>query len=98
MSASNQDNSWCVYILTTSDFHFYTGITNNMPKRWQKHRSKQGAKYFRGKRPIAISYQEPEHSRSSASKREYEIKQLTRKQKEQLIIQSYGPLPCEPLP
>ncbi len=92
MLPDSEDRSWCVYILTTSDYHFYTGITNNMVRRWQKHRKQQGAKYFRGKHPIALSYQEPDHSRSSASKREYAIKQLTHQQKQQLIIASYGPL------
>lgn len=85
------DNTWSVYIVMRNDHTLYTGITNNMVKRWQKHRNNQGAKYFRGKHPIALCYQEPDHSRSTASKREYQIKQLTRAQKQQLILQMYGP-------
>lgn len=83
--------SWSVYILRSSDDRFYTGITNNMVARWQKHRSNKGAKFFRGRSPIALCYQESNHSRSSASKREYQIKQLSRQQKLQLIIECYGP-------
>ncbi len=85
------DNSWCVYILCASNGQLYTGITNNMVARWKKHRSNTGAKFFNGKRPIALCYQEPDHDRSSASKREYHIKQLKRAQKLQLIYQHYGP-------
>lgn len=84
-------NNWSVYILLSSDQRLYTGITNNMTTRWQHHTSQKGAKFFRGRHPIALCYQEPEHCRSSASKREYAIKQLNRKQKIQLIIDSYGP-------
>lgn len=88
---TNHSLSWCVYILYSSDNKFYTGITNNMTARWQKHCNKTGAKFFRGRRPIALCYQEPDHSRSSASKREYTLKQLSRQEKQQLIIQHYGP-------
>lgn len=73
------------------DGALYTGITNNMSARWHKHAHNQGAKFFRGKHPIALCYQEPDHSRSSASQREYYIKQLSRSQKQQLILQAYGP-------
>jgi putative endonuclease len=83
--------SWCVYILYSNDQKFYIGITNNMSARWHKHCNKTGAKFFRGRRPIALCYQEPNHSRSSASKREYALKQLSRQEKQQLIIQHYGP-------
>jgi putative endonuclease len=84
-------HTWCVYILQASDGKYYTGITNNMVARWQKHHNKTGAKFFRGRIPIALCFQEPEHTRSSASKREYQIKQLNKNQKQQLILQHYGP-------
>jgi len=93
---AHQDNSWCVYILMRNDQQLYTGITNNMAARWKKHAGKQGAKFFRGRHPIALCYQESNHNRSTASQREYQIKQLSRQQKLQLIAQSYGPfLPKE---
>jgi putative endonuclease len=85
------ENNWCVYILSSSDGKLYTGISNNMFLRWEKHIAQRGAKFFRGRRPIALLFQEPNHSRSSASKREHQIKQLSKKQKQQLIIQYYGP-------
>lgn len=96
MSKKNNKN-WSVYILLASDQRLYTGITNNMPARWLKHCHKTGAKFFRGRSPVALCYQEPEHSRSSASKRESLIKQLSKKQKLQLIRTYYGPHVSQPL-
>jgi len=86
-----QDSTWCVYILYASNGQLYTGITNNMVARWKKHSNNTGAKFFKGKKPIALCYQEPNHDRSSASKREYQIKQLSRANKFALIYQHYGP-------
>jgi putative endonuclease len=88
---ANTNSTWSVYILMRDDHKLYTGITNNMPARWNKHSGNQGAKFFRGRHPIALCYQEPDHSRSSASQREYQIKQLSRQKKRQLIIETYGP-------
>jgi len=92
-SASDTRLTWKVYILLASDNTLYTGITNNMPKRWQQHCAKKGAKFFYGRKPIALCYLEGKHNRSSASKREYAIKSLTRAQKWQLIVEHFGPQP-----
>lgn len=81
-------NNWLVYIIEASDERLYTGITNNMLKRWHAHmHTKQGAKFFRGRRPQRIQYIEGQHTRSSASQREYAIKQLSRQEKLALITQ-----------
>lgn len=87
----NSDTNWSVYIIRASDQRLYTGITNNMARRWQQHQQKKGAKFFRGRSPTALCYLEPGHNRSSASQREYAIKQLSRNDKLQLIQQYYGP-------
>lgn len=80
--------SWLVYMIEASDERLYTGITNNMPKRWHAHNNtKQGAKFFRGRSPKRVQYIEDQHTRSSASQREYAIKQLTRAEKLLLIDQ-----------
>jgi len=83
--------NWSVYILLSSDRRLYTGITNNMRARWKKHQQKKGAKFFHGRSPICLCYQEPEHTRRTASQREYAIKQLTRQQKWRLVLEHYGP-------
>ena len=85
------NQTWKVYILLTSDNKLYTGITNNMVKRWQQHCAKKGAKFFYGRKPIALCYLENGHNRSTASKREYQIKALDRCQKWQLILENFGP-------
>ncbi|WP_240946431.1 GIY-YIG nuclease family protein [Pseudomaricurvus alkylphenolicus] len=76
---------WCVYIILSSDNRLYTGITNNMVKRWHAHHGKQGAKFFRGRLPSRLLYLEPQEDRAEASRREAEIKKLTRPQKLRLI-------------
>lgn len=76
---------WKVYIIQCSDGSLYTGITIDVAKRYQQHLSQQGAKYFRAREPEKLVYLESEHDRSSASKREYSIKQLSRKEKLVLI-------------
>ncbi len=78
--------SYFIYILECSDGSLYTGITTDVTKRLEEHNnSDKGAKYTKTRRPVKLLYQEPSLNRSTASKREYAIKKLTRLQKIQLI-------------
>jgi putative endonuclease len=78
--------NWFVYMIEASDNSYYTGITTDVERRFDEHCSSTlGAKYFNGRSPVKVIYKEPGHSRSSASKREYEIKKLSRRQKELLV-------------
>lgn len=78
--------SYFVYILECNDGSLYTGITTNITKRLDEHNtSDKGAKYTKVRRPVKLVYQEPSSNRSTASKREYAIKKLTRIKKLQLI-------------
>jgi len=78
--------NWQVYIILCSDDSLYTGITNDVARRFNRHAdSKQGAKYFRGRQPKQLVYVETGHDRSSASKRESAIKKLPRLEKLQLL-------------
>ncbi len=76
---------WQVYIIRCSDGTLYTGITVDIERRLAQHGSSTGAKYFRGRRPEAVVYLEGGHDRSSASRREASIKQLSRMDKLRLI-------------
>lgn len=76
---------WFVYILKCSDNTLYTGITNNLEKRIDKHNAGTASKYTRTRIPLKLIYFEKTDDRSNASKRESEIKKLSRKQKESLI-------------
>ena len=79
------DKKWFVYILRCSDDTFYTGLTDDVPRRRDVHNSGKGAKYTRGRLPVQVVYTEECESYSAALKREYAIKQLTRQQKQALI-------------
>ncbi len=75
---------WVVYILECADKTLYTGITNNLDARIAMHNNGTGAKYTRGRAPFKIKFTESHATRSDASKREAEIKSLSRSEKLQL--------------
>ena len=72
---------WIVYILKCSDGSLYTGITNNIANRVRAHQNGKGAKYTKGRGPFKIIHQEQYTTRSAASKRELEIKNLNHQEK-----------------
>jgi putative endonuclease len=82
---TNKEKNWLVYIISCSDNSLYTGITTDIEKRFEQHKNKKGAKYFYGREPLEIVFTEQGHDRSSASQREYEIKNYTRAEKIVLI-------------
>lgn len=78
---------YTVYILRTSKNTLYTGITNNLKKRLSEHKLKgeKSAKYMRSFSSFELVHTEIYNTRSEALKREAQIKQLTKKEKESLI-------------
>ena len=80
-----KEMNWRVYIILCSDNTLYTGITTDLQRRFGQHASGRGARYFRGRRPVQVVYQESGHTRSTASTREAEIKTLARDGKRTLI-------------
>lgn len=78
-------NSHYVYILECADGTLYTGYTTDVERRVEEHDSGEGAKYTRGRTPVDLVYNERFEDRSSAMRREYEIKELSRAQKERLV-------------
>ena len=79
--------TWHVYVVVCFDNSFYCGITTNIERRLKQHNGKLsgGAKYTRSRRPCRLVYKEKAENRSSASKKEYWFKKLSRKQKEKYI-------------
>jgi putative endonuclease len=73
--------NWCVYIIRCSDSTLYTGITTNIDRRFNQHLEGSGAKYFRGRQPLQVVYLEKNHTRSSAAKRETQIKAMSKADK-----------------
>jgi len=78
---------WFVYYLRCVDNSLYAGITTDLDRRLTEHNNcnKSGAKYTRVRRPVSMVYHEVHLDRKSASQREYQLKQLTKLQKEKLV-------------
>jgi len=74
-----------VYVLECADGTFYTGYTTDVERRVGEHDAGEGAKYTRGRTPVELVYTEEFASRSAAMSREYELKQLSRREKERVV-------------
>jgi putative endonuclease len=86
------DNHWYVYIVRCSDDSLYTGVARDLQQRIRQHNEgKRGARYTRGRRPVALVYHEAMPDRAAAQQREYRIKQLSRVQKQRLITAQRPP-------
>ena len=89
------EEKWYLYILRCKDNTLYTGITTDVFRRLEAHRSGKGAKYTRGRAPLELVYQEPAADRSAALRREAAIKKLRRQEKLRLIEQATESLNSE---
>lgn len=79
-------NSWLVYIVANAAGALYTGITTDLERRLREHREgSRGARFFRIAAAQSLLYSEPHDSRASASRREAEIKRMSRRDKLALI-------------
>ena len=77
-----------VYIVRCRDGSLYTGYARDPVARVGVHNAGRGARYTAGRRPVTLVYTQRFRSRSAALRREYELKQWTRKQKAALVLQS----------
>ena len=77
---------WFVYIIRCVGGSFYTGITNNLQKRFLEHRNGTGGRYTRSHKPVKLIYQETFDTQSEALKREFEIKGWGREKKLNLVF------------
>lgn len=73
------------YMLRCRDNSLYTGWTNNIEKRLEDHNSGKGAKYTKARRPVELVYYESYETKEEAMRREWQIKQLKKSEKEELI-------------
>ncbi len=78
---------WIVYILRCSDNSLYTGITRDLNRRLNEHNNddRLASAFTRARRPVKLVYKETHSDRSSASKREMDIKNMTKAEKEKMI-------------
>jgi len=84
---SSSNKAWFVYYLRCADESLYAGVTTDLTRRLIEHNTcnKLGAKYTRVRRPVCLVYAEHQENRQSASKREYQLKKLSKAKKEALV-------------
>ncbi len=86
-SCNNLSIEHCIYILECKDGSLYTGYTNDLANRIEKHELGKGAKYTRGRGPFKLRYHEAFETKEEAMQVEYRIKRLSRIKKLQIIQQ-----------
>lgn len=95
MTDKVSQSHWWVYIIQTHNESYYTGITTDLTRRFEEHlqvyegvKKARGAKFFRTVKPLRIIHQEAFANRSEASKRERQIKRMSRTEKERLVLET----------
>jgi predicted GIY-YIG superfamily endonuclease len=77
---------WRLYILKCGDGTLYTGITNDLDRRVRQHNNGTASRYTRSRLPVNLVHHESCRGRSGALKKEYRLKQLSRKEKEEYVM------------
>ena len=72
---------WSLYIAECADGTYYTGIAKNVEKRLETHNSGKGSKYTAAHGPVKLIFQEPQGDYSTALRREYQVKTLSKERK-----------------
>ena len=84
-SQVTRHSQFWVYIVQGTDGTYYTGYTNDLQKRLQRHNSGNGAKYLRGRGPVRLVYAKTYRDYKNAVRVECYLKKQTRKFKEELV-------------
>ncbi|MCX2758055.1 GIY-YIG nuclease family protein [Vibrio sp. Sgm 22] len=85
MSDADKNADWVVYLIRNRHNALYCGVTNNLERRFEQHRTGKGAKALKGKGPLKLVWSFDVGSKSEALKTEYAIKQLPKSRKEKLV-------------
>ena len=72
---------WSLYVAECADGSYYTGIAKDIEKRIDSHNSGKGAKYTATHGPVTLVFQEPQGDYSTALRREYQVKSLSKERK-----------------
>jgi putative endonuclease len=78
--------NWYIYLIRCKDGALYTGITTDVARRFAEHQKGKGAKYLRGRGPLASVFQKKMRSKNLALAVESKVKKLTKAEKEELIL------------
>ena len=77
--------NWVCYLLRCADDSLYCGISNDLDRRLVAHNAGTASKYTRTRTPVELVYTESCSDRSAASRRELQIKRMSRSEKQDLI-------------
>lgn len=87
---SSEKTTWSLYLIRTASGSLYTGVTTDVCRRFAEHENKdrrnKGAKALRGKGPLKLVFETLVGNRSEALKLEHRVKQLSRADKERLLL------------
>ncbi len=86
----NGKKSYYVYLLLCDDGSYYTGYTNDVASRFERHKRGRGARYTRMRKPKKIVYVERFGTRVAAIRREQEMKALSHREKHELATNGSG--------
>lgn len=83
---------WSLYVVRCADNTLYTGITTDVAERFAQHSQggARAAKYLRGRGPLQLVFSAEVGDRVEASRLEWRVKRLTRRQKERLLTEGLG--------
>ena len=82
LNVNSGDKKFFIYVLLTERNTYYCGYTDDVQKRFEKHKSGLGAKYTKANKPVKIVYSEEFKTKSEAMKAEKKFKKLPRSKKE----------------
>jgi putative endonuclease len=85
-----EKSTWRLYMLRCADGTLYTGATNDLAGRLERHRAGHGARYTRSRLPVKLVYVEYVRDRSAALRREAALKRLLRRDKLALVAAERG--------
>jgi putative endonuclease len=77
--------AWYLYLIRCGDGTIYTGVSTDVSRRLAEHRSGKGARYLRGRGPLALARKVRVGDKSAAFRLEWRVKNLSRSAKEDLI-------------
>lgn len=76
---------WYTYLLLCKDNSIYTGITDDLEKRFKNHKEGRGGRYTRSHKVIELLHYEKFDTKSEALKREAQIKGWRKEKKLNLV-------------
>lgn len=83
---NNENKKYYVYMILTVNNKLYCGYTDDVEKRYKLHLEGKGAKFTRANKPLKIVYTKAFDTKQEAQREEYRIKQLSRKEKEDMAF------------